>query len=134
MAMQAIAEEGRGLVIYEYQEGRGIGLMAKMEAYELQDGGLDTVEANHALGLKADYRDFSLPAAILRDLGITRVRLLSNNPHKASALAQNGIELVAHLRCEAAPNPHSFAYLRTKKERMGHVLNLRKGDVAWHAG
>jgi GTP cyclohydrolase II len=134
MAMQAIAEEGRGLVIYEYQEGRGIGLMAKMEAYELQDGGLDTVEANHALGLKADYRDFSLPAAILRDLGITRVRLLSNNPHKASALAQNGIELVAHLRCEAAPNPHSFTYLRTKKERMGHVLNLRKGDVAWHAG
>jgi GTP cyclohydrolase II len=134
MAMQAIAEEGRGLVIYEYQEGRGIGLMAKMEAYELQDGGLDTVEANHALGLKADYRDFSLPAAILRDLGITRVRLLSNNPHKASALAQNGIELVAHLSCEAAPNPHSFAYLRTKKERMGHVLNLRKGDVAWHAG
>jgi GTP cyclohydrolase II len=134
MAMQAIAEEGRGLVIYEYQEGRGIGLMAKMEAYELQDGGLDTVEANHALGLKADYRDFSLPAAILRDLGITRVRLLSNNPHKASALAQNGIELVAHLRCEAAPNPHSFTSLRTTKERMGHVLNLRKGDVAWHAG
>jgi GTP cyclohydrolase II len=130
----AIAEEGRGLVIYEYQEGRGIGLMAKLEAYELQDAGLDTVEANHALGLKADYRDFSLPAAILRDLGVKRVRLLSNNPRKASALAQNGIELVAHLSCEAAPNPHSFAYLRTKKERMGHVLNLRKGNVAWHAG
>ncbi|HKC32402.1 MAG TPA: GTP cyclohydrolase II, partial [Xanthobacteraceae bacterium] len=101
MAMQAIAEEGRGLVIYEYQEGRGIGLMAKLEAYELQDGGLDTVEANHALGLKADYRDFSLPAAILRDLGITRVRLLSNNPRKASALARNGVELVVHLSCEA---------------------------------
>jgi GTP cyclohydrolase II len=134
MAMQAIAEEGRGLVIYEYQEGRGIGLMAKLEAYELQDGGLDTVEANHALGLKADYRDFSLPAAILRDLGITRVRLLSNNPRKASALAQNGIELVVRLSCEAAPTEHSSAYLRTKKERMGHVLNLRKRDVAWHAG
>ena len=123
MAMQAIAEEGRG-----------IGLMAKLEAYELQDGGLDTVEANHALGLKADYRDFSLPAAILRDLGITRVRLLSNNPRKASALAQNGIELVVRLSCEAAPTEHSSAYLRTKKERMGHVLNLRKRDVAWHAG
>jgi 3,4-dihydroxy 2-butanone 4-phosphate synthase / GTP cyclohydrolase II len=134
MAMQAIAEEGRGLVIYEYQDGRGIGLMAKLEAYELQDGGLDTVEANHALGLKADYRDFSLPAAILRDLGIKRVRLLSNNPRKASALAQNGIELVTQLSCEAAPNPHSSAYLRTKKERMGHVLSLRKRDVAWHAG
>src|SRR5882672_8448174 len=134
MAMRAIADEGRGLVIYEYQEGRGIGLMAKLEAYELQDGGLDTVEANHALGLKADYRDFSLPAAILRDLGITRVRLLSNNPRKASALARNGVELVVHLSCEAAPTEHSSAYLRTKKERMGHVLNARKRHAAWHAG
>ena len=125
MAMQAIAEEGRGLVIYEYQEGRGLGLMAKLEAYELQDAGLDTVEANHALGFKADCRDFSLPAAILRDLGIKRVRLLSNNPRKASALTKNGIELVVQLSCEAAPNPHSFAYLRTKKERMGHTLSLR---------
>jgi len=130
MAMQAIAEEGRGLVIYEYQEGRGIGLMAKLEAYELQDAGLDTVEANHALGFKADCRDFSLPAAILRDLGIKRVRLLSNNPRKASALAQNGIELVVQLSCEAAPNPHSFAYLRTKKERMGHTLSLRRPESA----
>ena len=95
MAMHAIAEEGRGLVIYEYQEGRGIGLIAKLEAYEMQDAGLDTVEANHALGLKADYRDFSLPAAILRDLGIRRVRLLSNNPRKVSALAEGGIEVVA---------------------------------------
>ena len=86
--MQAIAEEGRGLVIYEYQEGRGIGLMAKLEAYELQDVGLDTVEANHALGFKADCRDFSLPAAILRDLGVKRVRLLSNNPRKAGALTR----------------------------------------------
>src|ERR1700688_2978625 len=124
MAMQAIAEEGRGLVIYEYQEGRGIGLMAKLEAYELQDAGIDTVEANHALGFKADCRDFGLPAAILRDLGIKRVRLLSNNPRKASALAKNGVEVVAQLTCEAASNPHSFAYLRTKKERMGHALSL----------
>src|SRR5712672_516975 len=134
MAMQAISEEGRGLVIYEYQEGRGIGLMAKLEAYELQDVGLDTVEANHALGLRADCRDFDLPAAILRDLDITRVRLLSNNPRKASALARNGVELVVHLSCEAAPTEHSSAYLRTKKERMGHVLTLRKRDAAWHAG
>ena len=124
IAMQAIAEEGRGLLIYEYQDGRGIGLMAKLEAYELQDAGLDTVEANHALGFKADCRDFTLPAAILRDLGIKRVRLLSNNPRKASALAENGIELVVQLSCEAAPSPHSLAYLRTKKEKMGHALSL----------
>src|SRR5258705_5202479 len=124
MAMQAIAEEGRGLVIYEYQEGRGIGLMSKLEASELQDVGLDTVEANDALGFKADCRDFSLSAAIVRDLGIKRVRLLSNNPRKATALTENGVEVVAVLSCEAAPNPHSFTYLRTKKERMGHVLSL----------
>jgi GTP cyclohydrolase II len=130
MAMQAIAEEGRGLVIYEYQEGRGIGLMAKLEAYELQDAGFDTVEANHALGFKADCRDFGLPAAILRDLGIERVRLLSNNPRKAKALAENGIELVVQLSCEAVPNPHSLAYLRTKQEKMGHALSLRQGESA----
>jgi GTP cyclohydrolase II len=128
MAMQAIAGQGRGLVIYEYQEGRGIGLMSKLEAYELQDAGLDTVEANHALGFKADCRDFSLPAAILRELRIKRVRLLSNNPRKAKALADSGIEVVAMLACEAATNPHSFAYLRTKKERMGHALSLRQGE------
>ena len=117
MAMQAIAEEGRGLVIYEYQEGRGIGLMAKLEAYELQDAGLDTVEANHALGFKADCRDFSLPAAILRDLGIKRVRLLSNNPRKASALAENGVEVVVQLSCEAAPNPHSSPICGPKRKK-----------------
>jgi GTP cyclohydrolase II len=124
MAMQAIAEEGRGLLIYEYQEGRGIGLMAKLEAYELQDAGLDTVEANHALGFKADCRDFSLPAAVLRQLGVKRVRLLSNNPRKAGALRENGIEVVNELACEAVPNSHSLPYLRTKKERMGHTLSL----------
>jgi GTP cyclohydrolase II len=133
MAMQAIAEEGRGLLIYEYQEGRGIGLMAKLEAYELQDAGLDTVEANHALGFKADCRDFSLPAAILRQLGVKRVRLLSNNPRKAGALRENGIEVVGKLACEAVPNTHSLPYLRTKKERLGHTLSLdapaaRRGD------
>ena len=124
MAMQTIAGQGRGLVIYEYQEGRGIGLMAKLQAYELQDVGIDTVEANHALGFEADCRDFSLSAAIVCDLGIKRVRLLSNNPHKARALTKNGVEVAAVLSCEAAPNPHSFTYLRTKKERMGHALSL----------
>jgi len=124
MAMQAIAKEGRGLVLYEYQEGRGIGLMAKLEAYELQDAGLDTVEANHALGIKADLRDFSLPTAIVRDLGIKKVRLLSNNPHKSRALTEKGIEVVAQLACEAVPNPHSRAYLQVKKEKMAHTLKL----------
>jgi len=124
MAMQAIAEEGRGLVIYEYQEGRGIGLMAKLEAYELQDVGLDTVEANHALGFKADCRDFSLPAEILQDLRINRVRLLSNNPDKVKALAEHGIEVVNRLSCEVAPGPYSLAYLKAKRERMGHTLGL----------
>src|SRR5207253_4636970 len=99
-AMQAIAADGCGLVIYEYQEGRGIGLMAKLQAYELQDYGVDTIEANHALGFKGDCRDFSLPAAILHDLGIKRVRLLTNNPRKAVALADAGIEVVARISCE----------------------------------
>ena len=126
MAMKAIATEGCGLVIYEYQEGRGIGLMAKLQAYELQDVGIDTVQANYALGFKDDCRDFSLPAAILHDLGIKRVRLLTNNPRKAVALAKPGIEVVARIPCEVAPTPYSLAYLRTKKEKMGHALSLRK--------
>jgi GTP cyclohydrolase II len=130
MAMQAVADEARGLVIYEYQEGRGIGLMAKLQAYELQDAGIDTVEANHALGFKADYRDFSLPVAILRDLGVGRVRLLTNNPHKVRALTNAGIKVVTRIRCEAAPTSHSLPYLWTKKEKMGHALSLRRPDNA----
>jgi GTP cyclohydrolase II len=129
LAMQAIAEEGRGVVIYEYQEGRGIGLMAKLQAYELQDVGIDTVEANHALGFKADCRDFRLAVAILHDLGVRRVRLLTNNPRKERALSQAGIEIVARVPCEAAATPHSFHYLRTKKEKMGHALTFPR-----HAG
>src|ERR1700757_1403399 len=93
MAMKAIATEGRGLVIYEYQVGRGIGLMAKLQAYELQDTGIDTVEANQALGFKGDCRDFSLPTAILHEHGIKRVRLLTNNPRKIAALADYGIQV-----------------------------------------
>ncbi len=134
IAMRAITEEGRGLVIYEHQEGRGIGLMAKLQAYALQDAGLDTVEANHALGFMADCRDFGLPAAILDDLGISRVRLLSNNPHKSRALVDAGIEVVAQVPCEAAPNPHSIAYLRAKKERMGHALTLGQRESVEGAG
>src|SRR5712691_3449304 len=117
IAMRAIAGEGRGLVIYEHQEGRGIGLMAKLRAYALQDEGLDTVEANRALGFKDDARDFGLSVAILRDLGLDRVRLLTNNPNKVRALTEGGIE-AGQLSCEAAPNSHSLAYLATKKEKM----------------
>jgi 3,4-dihydroxy-2-butanone 4-phosphate synthase/GTP cyclohydrolase II len=130
IAMAAIAKEGRGLVIYEYQEGRGIGLTAKLQAYALQDAGLDTVEANHALGFDADCRDFGLPAAILHQLGIRRVRLLSNNPQKSRALADAGVEVTAQIPCEASPTAHSFAYLQTKKERMGHALTLMRHDHA----
>src|ERR1700693_3039699 len=128
MALQAVADEGRGMMIYEYQEGLGIGLMAKLQAYELQDAGVDTVEANHALGFKADYRDFSLPVAILRDLRVGRARLLTHNPHQARALTNAGIEVVTRIRCEAAPTSHSLAYLQTKRERMGHALSLRHHD------
>jgi len=123
-AMETIAAEGCGLVIYEYQEGRGIGLMAKLQAYALQDGGLDTVEANHALGFNADCRDFGLPMAILHDLKISRVRLLSNNPEKQQALMQAGIEVTECISCETTPNTHALSYLRTKKEKMGHTLTL----------
>src|SRR6516165_743270 len=124
IAMRTIAREGRGLVIYEHQEGRGIGLMGKLRAYELQDAGLDTVDANHALGFPADSRDFALAAAILHELGVRRVRLLSNNPRKSRALSEAGIEVVAQVPCEAVPTPDSLSYLRTKKERMGHALTL----------
>jgi GTP cyclohydrolase II len=124
IAMQAIAKEGRGLVIYEYQEGRGIGLMAKLRAYALLDTGLDTVEPNHTLGLGTDYRDFSLSAAILHHLGISRVRLLSHNPNKIRALLTAGISVEAQVPCEATPNSHSLPYLSTNKEKTGHTLSL----------
>jgi GTP cyclohydrolase II len=124
LAMGAIAAEGRGLLIYEQQEGRGIGLMAKLQAYALQDGGLDTIAANHALGFEADCRDFMLPAAILKHLGVPAIRLLSNNPDKFRALARAGITVVEQMACEAAPSSYSTEYLGTKKHRMGHTLTL----------
>jgi 3,4-dihydroxy-2-butanone 4-phosphate synthase/GTP cyclohydrolase II len=128
IAMQAIANEGSGLVIYEHQEGRGIGLMAKLKAYALQDKGLDTIQANYALGFLADHRDFTLPAAILHDLGISDVRLLSNNPGKSRALSNAGIKVVAQIPCEATPNSYSLPYLRTKKEKLGHALTLKERE------
>jgi GTP cyclohydrolase II len=124
LAMRSIAEERCGVLIYEHQEGRGIGLMAKLRAYALQDEGLDTIAANQALGFEADSRDFRLPVAVLNYLGIRRVRLLSNNPQKLRALVEGGIDVVARIPCETPPSPHALVYLRSKKERMGHTLSL----------
>ena len=117
-----ITDEGAGILIYEQQEGRGIGLMAKLQAYELQDAGLDTVEANERLGFKADHRDFSLPAEILKALGVTQVRLLSNNPDKVEALERDGVRVVERVPCEVTASPHAQEYLRTKKEKLGHLF------------
>jgi GTP cyclohydrolase II len=123
-AMSTIAEQGFGLVIYLHQEGRGIGLMAKLKAYALQDQGLDTIEANEALGFDADCRDFSLAVAVLRELKVRQVRLMSNNPQKVEALTKGGIEVIELIACEAPPSPYALSYLRTKKEKMGHSLTI----------
>jgi GTP cyclohydrolase II len=125
MALAMIAERGAGLLIYEQQEGRGIGLMAKLKAYELQDEGLDTVEANERLGFKADQREFGLPAEILKALGVSQVRLLSNNPDKVAALERGGIKVVERVPCEVSASAHSEDYLKTKKEKMGHLFTSR---------
>jgi GTP cyclohydrolase II len=123
MALAMIRDLGAGILIYEQQEGRGIGLMAKLQAYELQDAGLDTVEANERLGFKADQRDFALPGQMLKALGVTRVRLLSNNPDKVEALQRAGVEVVERVPCEVEPSPHAEEYLKTKKEKLGHLFS-----------
>ncbi len=125
MALEMIAQEGAGILIYEQQEGRGIGLMAKLKAYELQDSGLDTVEANERLGFKADQREFALPAEILKILGVSRVRLLSNNPDKVAALERAGIQVTERVPCEIPLSEHAEEYLKTKKEKLGHLFTSR---------
>lgn len=123
LALKKIAEAGAGILIYEQQEGRGIGLMAKLRAYELQDQGLDTVEANLKLGFRADCREFELPSEILRQLGVTAVRLITNNPEKVAALEAAGVH-VAERVSAAVPAQDSFEqYLRVKQEKMGHILD-----------
>jgi len=122
LALSMIADAGAGVLIYEQQEGRGIGLMAKLQAYELQDKGLDTVEANVELGYDNDYREYKLPAEILRQLGVKEVRLISNNPDKVAAVEAAGIKVVERVSAEVEPYEHSEAYLRTKKEKMGHLF------------
>jgi len=121
-ALSMIASEGAGILIYEEAEGRGIGLTAKLNAYELQDLGCDTVEANERLGLKVDYREFRLPSGILRQLGVGRVRLLTNNPEKVKALQDAGIEVAERIPCEVAPDENAMRYLETKKKKLGHLL------------
>jgi GTP cyclohydrolase II len=122
LSLGRIAEEGRGLLVYEHQEGRGIGLLNKLRAYELQDEGADTVEANERLGFESDLRSYELPGAILRHFELTKVRLLSNNPEKVEAVERAGIEVVERIPCLVDPVESTEAYLRTKKDKMGHLI------------
>ena len=122
IALTSIAREGRGLLIYEHQEGRGIGLLNKLRAYELQDQGADTVEANEQLGFDSDLRSYALPGAILGYFGLQAVRLLSNNPEKVQAVETAGVAVVERVPCLADVLNTREAYLRTKKEKMGHLL------------
>jgi len=123
-SMQLIEKEGKGIVIYMNQEGRGIGLLNKLKAYHLQELGVDTVDANLQLGFKDDERDYGIGAQILRDLGATKIRLLTNNPTKRVGLAGYGIEIVELVPIEIKPSKYNYAYLKTKQDRMGHTLHL----------
>jgi GTP cyclohydrolase II len=122
LALARIADEGGGILLYEQQEGRGIGLMAKLRAYELQDAGLDTVEANHALGYRTDHREFELPAEILKFLGVTSVRLMTNNPEKVAALESAGVAVAERISAAIPSEPTFERYLQTKHEKMGHLV------------
>lgn len=122
-ALRMIEKEGRGALIYLNQEGRGIGLMEKMKAYKLQENGMDTIDANLCLGHKADERDYGVGAEILQHIGITKMRLMSNNPVKRVGLEAYGLSVVENVPIEVTPNPYNEFYLKTKKERMGHILH-----------
>jgi GTP cyclohydrolase II len=128
LALTQIAAEGAGILLYEQQEGRGIGLMAKLKAYELQDKGLDTVEANVELGFEADYREYELPARVLKMLGVTQVKLMTNNPDKVAALETAGITVTERVSAEVAPQETFAAYVRTKQEKMGHIVETMVSD------
>ncbi len=123
LALERIASEGRGAVIYMQQEGRGIGLANKIRAYELQDRGRDTVEANLELGFKEDLRDYGITAQIIRDLGISKVRLMTNNPQKVAGLSRYGIEIEERVALETVPHAQNIGYLRTKKSKLGHLID-----------
>lgn len=123
IALDKIAQEGRGVLVYILQEGRGIGLVNKLKAYHLQEQGLDTVEANRALGFKPDLRDYGIGAQILMDLGVCKLRLMTNNPAKIAGLEGYGLQVVEHVPLVATPNPHNVRYLQTKAEKLGHILS-----------
>jgi 3,4-dihydroxy 2-butanone 4-phosphate synthase/GTP cyclohydrolase II len=123
-AMELIEKEGKGAVVYINQEGRGIGLLNKLRAYKLQEEGRDTVEANVELGFKADERDYGVGAQILRDLNISKLKLMTNNPKKRAGLLGYGLEIVENVPLEVASNPHNHFYLQTKRDKMGHTLHL----------
>lgn len=122
LSLKKINKAGCGILLYLAQEGRGIGLMNKLRAYQLQDGGMDTVEANESLGFAADARDYDFPAKILKKLGATRIRLLSNNPDKVTQLEAGGIKVVERVPCQPCISKTSRAYLETKQRKMGHLL------------
>jgi GTP cyclohydrolase II len=122
LSLKKIGVAGSGILLYLPQEGRGIGLMNKLRAYELQDGGMDTVEANETLGFAADARDYEFPAQILKKLGATKIRLLSNNPEKVRQLENSGIRVVERVPCQPRISKTSRAYMKTKKRKMGHLL------------
>jgi GTP cyclohydrolase II len=121
LALKTIVDAGAGILLYEQQEGRGIGLMAKLKAYELQDQGLDTVEANLELGFKPDCREFELPAAILKLMGVNSVRLITNNPEKVAALEEAGVSVVERISAEIEPEESFREYVKVKREKMGHL-------------
>lgn len=121
-AMEMVDREGKGVVLYMKQEGRGIGLLNKLRAYKLQEQGMDTVEANIQLGFDTDERDYGVGAQILRDLGVTKIRLMTNNPKKRVGLMGYGLEIVENVPIEVVPNPHNESYLRTKRDKLGHTI------------
>ena len=124
LALEKITQEGRGVLIYMEQEGRGIGLINKLRAYELQEKGADTVTANEMLGFKPDLRDYGIGAQVMVDLGLKRLRFMTNNPMKVAGLEGYGLEIVDHVPIKAVPNEHNLKYLQTKREKMGHIFSL----------
>jgi 3,4-dihydroxy 2-butanone 4-phosphate synthase/GTP cyclohydrolase II len=128
-AMDLIQAAGRGVFLYMRQEGRGIGLLNKIKAYHLQDRGLDTVEANTRLGFRADERDYGIGAQILKELGLTKIRLLTNNPRKRVGISGFGLEVIERVSLEVAANPSNQKYLQTKRSKLGHILSLAASSV-----